>query len=164
MSRKEAVGSCVCFIDGVPVKRFYRRYKIRGMGTLDDVGMMREVLCRRFMRHKGSRAKGGLSIIERAGLVHAGYKPSLPNLIIVDGGLAHSNMAKKMLDSLGLYDIYVIGIAKKKEEVWIPFSKNPVAIVRNSPELKLIQKIRDEAHRFARKYHLYIRKAEFYGV
>jgi len=142
---KEAVGSLVCFIEGVPAKNFYRRYKIKRQHRADDLGMMQEVLSRR-MRHIAEGTADSKSV---------------PGLIIVDGGAAHANMAKKVLESYRLYDMNVIGIAKKQEEVWLPNARKPILLKEGSPALILIQRIRDEAHRFARNYHLLLRKKKF---
>lgn len=144
LGTKEAVGSQVCFIEGLPAKNFYRRYRIKQLRFRDDLGMMREVLSRRFRR-----------------LTTESKQSDYPDLVIVDGGLVHAALAKKVLESFHLYDMNVIGIAKKHEEIWFPSARKPIVLDHGSPALTLIQRIRDEAHRFARAYHIWRRKKAF---
>jgi excinuclease ABC subunit C len=138
---KQATGSVVVFENGVPLKSEYRRYKIKGK-ALDDVGMITEVIDRRIQSRRLNKER-------------------LSDLIIVDGGLSQANAAKKVLSKYRL-TIPVIGIAKKKEEIWFPFSSKALKLGLNSPGLQVIQRLRNEAHRFAHKYHLYLRKKAAY--
>jgi len=133
-----ATGSVVVFKDGYPDKSGYRRFRIKEVSQIDDYGMIREVIRRRYGRLKKE-------------------KLSLPQLVIIDGGLGQVNAAFRVLKELGL-DITLVGIAKRNEELWLPFAKEPLVIPRDSLALKLIQRIRDEAHRFAHKYHSFLRK------
>lgn len=136
-----ATGSVVVFINGMPDKDGYRRYKIKAVGGIDDYRMIQEIVLRRYRRLKEEQA-------------------SLPDLVVIDGGLAHVNAADEILKQLSL-SIAVIGIAKKNEEIWLPARNVPVRIERDNPGLWLIQRVRDEAHRFARKYHIVRRKKKF---
>jgi excinuclease ABC subunit C len=138
LSGQEAAGSVVVFRDGIPDKNNYRRYRIKEIKGIDDFKMIAEVTRRRYRRQK----EEGLN---------------LPDLIIIDGGQAHVNVAKKELEGLSL-DIPLIGIAKKNEEVWLPRTERPLALPRDNPALYLIQRIRNEAHRFAHRYHALLRE------
>lgn len=134
---KSAVGSMVQFQDAQPRKGQYRRYKLHSSGP-DDYAMMEELLYRRY-KH----------------LIEDGK--TLPDLILVDGGKGQLNVALKTLKSLNLNDTPVIGLAKEYEEVFIPQMKEALILPRDSPALILLQRIRDEAHRFAINYHRQLR-------
>ncbi len=136
-SGREATGSVVVFTDGIPDKSSYRRFRIKGVYHPDDCKMIEEVVARRF-RSKDKYTK-------------------LPQLVIIDGGRAQVNAASKALKSLHI-DIAVVGIAKRNEELWLKGRNKPLIIPKDNPALHLIQRIRDEAHRFAHKYHLLLRK------
>ncbi len=136
-----ATGSVVVFKNGQPDKSRYRRYRIKTVEGIDDYEMIQEVVSRRYRR---LQAEGG----------------ELPDLIVIDGGLAHVNAAAAILRKLSV-PAAVIGIAKKNEEIWLPAREAPVRMERDNPGLFLIQRLRDEAHRFARKYHLMRRKKQF---
>jgi excinuclease ABC subunit C len=141
----ESVGVCVVFQDGLPFKKGYRRFKIREVQGQDDFAMMHEVVQRRYRR-----------------LVTE--KLPLPNLIVIDGGRGQLNMAIKALESVGLFDILVIGIAKAEKPnpdlIYVPNQKNPVDLPGDSQGLRLVQRVRDEAHRFAIAYHRKIRQVK----
>jgi len=138
---KEAVGSMVSFVNGMPNKDEYLRFKIKTVKTIDDYSMMREIVSRRYRR----------LIAEGAGL---------PDLIIIDGGKAHLTAAKKELRRLGLWDIPAVGIAKRFERLYISEQKEPIALGKFRNALYLVQRIRDEAHRFAIGYHRLLRRRE----
>jgi excinuclease ABC subunit C len=148
----DVVGSLVVFEDGLPRKSDYRHFAIReaaGEGRSDDVASIAEVTRRRFVRH-----------VQDAGQVDAdgsGERPRRfaypPNLYVVDGGAPQVNAAGAVLDELGVTDVAVIGLAKRLEEVWVPGDPDPVILPRNSEGLYLLQRVRDEAHRFAIAYH-----------
>lgn len=139
----EAVGSMVVFEDGLPRKSDYRRFVIRD--ARDDTSSMREVLTRRFTRYLADRE---LPPEERPrGFAYA------PGLLIVDGGQPQVAAAQEALAELGLTDIPVCGLAKRLEEVWLPDDEYPVILPRSSEGLYLLQRIRDEAHRFAIGHH-----------
>jgi excinuclease ABC subunit C len=150
----DVVASLVVFEDGLPRKSDYRHYAIReaaGDGRSDDVASIAEVTRRRFMRH--------VADAERP-LVAEGRSRKFaypPNLFVVDGGAPQVNAAAAVLDELGVTDVAVIGLAKRLEEVWVPSQKgeaaDPLILPRNSEGLYLLQRVRDEAHRFAITYH-----------
>ena len=133
----EAVGSKVVFEKGVPRKDAYRRYKIKEVRGVDDYGMMKEVIKRRIRRLK------------------EGEIP--PDLILVDGGRGQLNVVKETLWEEGL-NIPVVGLAKGEEKIYLSWRRYPLLLPRSSPTLKLLMRIRDEAHRFAHSYHLHLRK------
>ena len=145
----DVVGSLVVFEDGLPRKSDYRHFAIReaaGDGRSDDVASIAEVTRRRFARH-----------LQDVGADSGAGKPRRfaypPNLFVVDGGAAQVNAAQAVLDDLGVTDVAVIGLAKRLEEVWVPAEPDPVILPRNAEGLYLLQRIRDEAHRFAISYH-----------
>ncbi|MCM8826653.1 MAG: excinuclease ABC subunit UvrC [Candidatus Omnitrophica bacterium] len=138
LTGKEPAGSLVVFRDGLPDKSNYRRFKITYGEYPNDYEMIAEVVRRRYTRLKNENR-------------------TFPNLIIIDGGKGHVSRAKEELDKLNL-DIPIIGIAKGNEEIWCVKENKPLIIPRDNPSLHLIQRIRDEAHRFAHKYHTLLRK------
>jgi excinuclease ABC subunit C len=148
----DVVGSLVVFEDGLPRKSDYRHFAIRdaaGRGRSDDVASVAEVTRRRFLRHLQDWADPNLLAPEGKSRKFA-YPP---NLFVVDGGAPQVNAASAVLDELGLTDVAVIGLAKRLEEVWVPSEPDPIIMPRNSEGLYLLQRVRDEAHRFAITYH-----------
>jgi excinuclease ABC subunit C len=146
----DVVASLVVFEDGLPRKSDYRHYAIReaaGNGRSDDVASIAEVTRRRFARHVADAER---SLIEDGKARRFAYPP---NLFVVDGGAPQVNAAAAVLNELGVTDVAVIGLAKRLEEVWVPSEADPVIMPRNSEGLYLLQRIRDEAHRFAITYH-----------
>jgi len=146
----DVVASLVVFEDGLPRKSDYRHYAIReaaGDGRSDDVASIAEVTRRRFMRHV---ADADRPLVAEGRSRRFAYPP---NLFVVDGGAPQVNAAAAVLDELGVTDVAVIGLAKRLEEVWVPSEPDPVIMPRNSEGLYLLQRIRDEAHRFAISYH-----------
>jgi excinuclease ABC subunit C len=147
----DVVASLVVFEDGLPRKSDYRHFAIReaaGEGRSDDVASIAEVTRRRFLRHVHDHAVEELS---PEGKSRRFAYP--PNLYVVDGGAPQVNAAQAVLDELGVDDVAVIGLAKRLEEVWVPLESDPVIFSRNSEGLYLLQRVRDEAHRFAISYH-----------
>lgn len=146
----DVVASLVVFEDGLPRKSDYRHYAIReaaGEGRSDDVASIAEVTRRRFLRHvSDTQPEPGTEQRPR----RFAYPP---NLYVVDGGAPQVNAAAAVLDELGVTDVAVIGLAKRLEEVWVPSEPDPVIFPRNSEGLYLLQRVRDEAHRFAISYH-----------
>lgn len=136
LAGKNAVASMVVFEDGKPSKNHYRKYKLETPGP-DDYAMMQEVLKRRY----GKLAREG---------------ESPPDLVVVDGGRGQLNVAIEVLDSLDI-KTGVIGLAKEFEQVFIPEVAIPLILPPNSPSLHILQRVRDEAHRFAVKYHKNLR-------
>ncbi len=148
----DVVGSLVVFEDGLPRKSDYRHFAIReaaGDGRSDDVASIAEVTRRRFLRHVQD---GGLAQEEGPGDRPRRFAYP-PNLYVVDGGAPQVNAAKAVLDELDVGDVAVIGLAKRLEEVWVPGEVDPVILPRNSEGLFMLQRLRDEAHRFAIAYH-----------
>ncbi|KHO21887.1 excinuclease ABC subunit UvrC [Mycolicibacterium setense] len=146
----DVVASLVVFEDGVPRKSDYRHYAIReaaGEGRSDDVASIAEVTRRRFLRHTSdTQPEAGADQRPR----RFAYPP---NLFVVDGGAPQVNAAAAVLEELGVTDVAVIGLAKRLEEVWVPSEPDPIIFPRNSEGLYLLQRVRDEAHRFAISYH-----------
>ena len=148
----DVVASLVVFEDGLPRKSDYRHYAIReaaGGGRSDDVASIAEVTRRRFARHVSDLQN--TSVFTAEGKSRKFAYP--PNLYVVDGGAPQVNAAAAVLDQLGVFDVAVIGLAKRLEEVWVPAEPDPVIMPRNSEGLFLLQRVRDEAHRFAITYH-----------
>lgn len=133
-----AVGSIVVFKNGRPDKNNYRKFRIKEIRGVDDYAMMREVIRRRFSRLRDEKKK-------------------FPDLLLIDGGLGHVQSVKEELERLDVH-IPLVGLAKENEELWLPEAAKPLVLSRDNEALKLLQRIRDEAHRFAHKYHLWRRK------
>ena len=159
----EVVASMVVFEDGLPRKSEYRRFVIRHVDGQNDVAAMHEVITRRFRRllddrrslTGGARAEDGeegpLLIDPTTGAPRKfAYAPSL---VVVDGGPPQVAAAARALDELGISDVALCGLAKRLEEVWLPDSDDPVILPRTSEGLYLLQRLRDEAHRFAITHH-----------
>ena len=148
----DVVGSLVVFEDGLPRKSDYRHFGIReaaGQGRSDDVASIAEVTRRRFLRHLSDQ--NDPNVLSPEGKSRRFAYP--PNLYVVDGGAPQVNAASAVLDELGITDVAVIGLAKRLEEVWVPSEPDPIIMPRNSEGLYLLQRVRDEAHRFAITYH-----------
>lgn len=172
----DVVASLVVFEDGLPRKSEYRHYAIKeaaGEGRSDDVGSIAEVTRRRFYRLRRERDEleaeeltagpenghvdDDLELTSRPGVDPRTGRPRRfaypPNLYVVDGGAPQVAAAAEVLDELGITDVAVIGLAKRLEEVWVPGESDPVIMPRNSESLYLLQRVRDEAHRFAITFH-----------
>ena len=158
----EVVGSMVVFEDGLARKGEYRRFVVRDVEGQNDVASMHEVITRRFRRLLDERAETG-----EFGDGTDGEGPMLidpdtgrpkkfayvPGLVVVDGGPPQVAAAQRALDELGIDDVPVCGLAKRLEEVWVPGQEDPVVLPRTSEGLYLLQRVRDEAHRFAITHH-----------
>jgi excinuclease ABC subunit C len=144
---RDTVGSMVVFEDGLPKKNDYRRFKVRTLDGQDDFAAMEEVLRRRFTAYVIDR---DLPVAERGKFAYP------PSLIVIDGGAGQLGRAVKVLDELGL-DIPAVGLAKRLEEVYFPGGGEPLVIPRGEEALYLLQRVRDEAHRFAVTYHRRLR-------
>ena len=143
------VGSMVVLEDGLPRKSEYRRFKVREVDGNDDVGAMTEVLTRRLTAYLDQR---GQAASEKGRFAYP------PQLLLVDGGKPQLGAAVRVLDELGLEDeIPVAALAKRFEEVFVPGRSEPVHVPRGSDALYLLQRVRDEAHRFAVSYHRQLR-------
>ncbi|MYT05074.1 MULTISPECIES: excinuclease ABC subunit UvrC [Streptomyces] len=178
----DVVASMVVFEDGLQRKSEYRRFQIKGFAGQDDVRSMHEVISRRFKRYLAEKEKTGEWVddasqtdlkdasgndvpavsgtgpqgVPESGLKDDDGRPKKfaypPQLVVVDGGQPQVAAAKKALDELGIDDIAVCGLAKRLEEVWLPDDEDPVVLPRTSEGLYLLQRVRDEAHRFAITY------------
>ncbi|MFB7498014.1 excinuclease ABC subunit UvrC [Streptomyces sp. NPDC056161] len=154
----DVVASMVVFEDGLQRKSEYRRFQIKGFEGQDDVRSMHEVITRRFRRYLSDKEKTGEWVDEdgEGGLKDEDGRPRKfaypPQLVVVDGGPPQVAAAKRALDELGIDDIVVAGLAKRLEEVWLPDDQDPVVLPRTSEGLYLLQRVRDEAHRFAITY------------
>ncbi|MGL4174653.1 MAG: excinuclease ABC subunit UvrC [Dermatophilaceae bacterium] len=158
----QVVGSMVVFEDGLPRKSEYRRFVVRGdeRGATDDTAAMHEVLTRRFRR--GIREESERDRASGDGVVDGNRPPRFayrPGLLVVDGGLPQVNAAARALEEVGVVDVPVVGLAKRLEEVWLPGEQHPVVLPRTSEGLYLLQRVRDEAHRFAVTFHRQRRSA-----
>ena len=140
------VGSMVVFEEGRPRTGEYRRFRVKTVIGTDDYASHREVLRRRFYR-----------ALEAEEGVAEELRWRLPDLVVIDGGIGQVNVAREVLDSLGLPDMPVIGLAKEREEVFLPGVGQPFILPANSQALYLLQRLRDEAHRFAITYHRKLR-------
>ena len=136
-----AVGSMVVFEEGEPAKSEYRRFRIRTVEGQDDFAMMREVVSRRYFR-----------AVKEDGV--------LPDLILIDGGKGQLNSAIDALKDLNLDKLLTIGLAKQFEHIFVPDKSEPIILQKNNPALHLIQRVRDEAHRFAITYHRKLRSKD----
>ncbi|MFJ3230436.1 excinuclease ABC subunit UvrC [Streptomyces sp. NPDC086787] len=160
----DVVASMVVFEDGLQRKNEYRRFQIKGFAGQDDVRSMHEVITRRFRRYLAEKERTGEWVEDDAepdGLGGTGLKDDdgrpkkfayPPQLVVVDGGRPQVAAARRALDELGIDDIAVCGLAKRLEEVWLPDDDDPVVLPRTSEGLYLLQRVRDEAHRFAITY------------
>ena len=140
----EAVGSLVKFIDGRPFKSGYRRFKIKTVHRIDDYAMIAEVVKRRY-----KYALRGEEL--------------WPDLVLIDGGLGHLRAAEKALAEMEAPPVKVASIAKRQEEIYLQGSNNPLKLPSNSPARKLLQYVRDEAHRFAQHYYHILRSKKVLG-
>ncbi|WP_103535501.1 excinuclease ABC subunit UvrC [Streptomyces sp. SM11] len=175
----DVVASMVVFEDGLARKSEYRRFQIKGFEGQDDVRSMHEVIGRRFKRYLQDKERTGEweeqpAAARAAGPATTGPVPAVapaaedgepreddgrrkrfaypPQLVVVDGGQPQVAAAKRALDELGIDDIAVCGLAKRLEEIWLPDDDDPVVLPRSSEGLYLLQRVRDEAHRFAITY------------
>lgn len=167
----DVVASMVVFEDGLARKSEYRRFQIKGFEGQDDVRSMHEVVSRRFRRYLQEKARtsewnpddvdaaaaadaaDGVDLVapaEDEGRAKRFAYP--PQLVVVDGGQPQVAAARRALDELGIDDVAVCGLAKRLEEVWLPGEDDPVVLPRTSEGLYLLQRVRDEAHRFAIQY------------
>ena len=152
----DVVASLVVFEDGLPRKSEYRRFAIReaaGDGRSNDVASIAEVVRRRFVRYRAepSDAAAPSGIDPETGRPRRFAYP--PNLLVVDGGAPQVAAAGEALAALGVTDVALAGLAKRLEEVWLPGEADPLILPRTSEALYLLQRVRDEAHRFAISYH-----------
>lgn len=136
---EESCGSLVCFIDGRPFKGGYRRFKIKTVEGIDDYAMIREVVLRRYR-------------------YAAGGEELYPDVILIDGGLGQLHAAMAAFSDMDIRPPMVISLAKREEEIYIQARSKPIRLARNDAALRLLQQVRDEAHRFAQHYHHLLRR------
>jgi excinuclease ABC subunit C len=149
-----ATGSMVVFVKGVPRKSDYRRFRIKSVTGSNDFAMIQEVLRRRFKRAVAAREK-------KAGTEMSSKDDKwavMPDLILIDGGKGQLNAALEVLEEYGLDNLAVVGLAKRNEELFLPGQRDSVILPRSSQGLFLVQRVRDEAHRFAVAHHRSIRR------
>jgi excinuclease ABC subunit C len=140
LSGKHPVAAMVSFWRGVPDKKSYRSFHVKTLeGAIDDFESVREVVARRYTRVKNEEKEA-------------------PDLVLIDGGKGQVSAARGILDALDLKDIPVVGLAKKNEEIFLPHKKHPVILPEGSPALRILQAVRDEAHRFATGFNKRLRK------
>jgi excinuclease ABC subunit C len=143
----EPVASMVVFVNGLPQNTLYRRFKIKGVTGINDFAMMQEAVRRRFTR--------GLK--EKAGDMEEKGFASFPDLLVIDGGKGQLSAVVEVLTDLGLEKQPVIGLAEEEEEIFLPGRPAPIVLPRTDEGLKLLQRVRDEAHRFAITFHRSLR-------
>lgn len=139
----QPVGSMVSFLNGKPDKSNYRRFRIKTVAGIDDFQMIAEIVRRRYTR------------VQKEGL-------SLPDLIVIDGGKGQLKAAVQELKILGMQPA-VAALAKREEEIFIPGKRAPLRLAPDSLGLRLLMRVRDEAHRFGLKYHTLLRSKKFFG-
>ena len=135
----ETVASLVTFIDGLPFKPSYRRYRIRSLEGVDDFASIREVVTRRFRRK-------------------ANDEEVFPDILLIDGGKGQLNAAQEAFRMIGREPPALISLAKREEEVFRPGNSESLKLARHAAALRLLQYVRDEAHRFAQHYHHILRR------
>ena len=140
----ETVASCVQFIDGLPFKQGYKRFKIRTVDGVDDFASMREVVSRHFRRLQQE-------------------SEPIPDLLLIDGGKGQLGAAMAALESIGVKAPFVCSLAKREEELFLPGQSEPKVLSKHSFALRLLQYVRDESHRFAQQYHHLLRKKSTFG-
>ena len=140
----ETVASLVRFIDGLPFKPGYKRFKIRGGAGNDDYGSIREVVARRFRR------------LDEEGEI-------FPDLLLIDGGAGQLAAARSAFADLRIEPPPIVALAKREEEIYLPCRKEPLRLSRHAYALRLLQYVRDEAHRFAQHYHHILRRKATFG-
>ena len=138
------MGAMVCFIDGRPFKSGYRRYRIKTVRGNDDFACIREVVWRRYKL--------------------AGMNEELfPDVILIDGGKGQLSAALSAFEGLEFLPPMIVALAKKEEEVFVKGRDEPLRLARNNPALRILQAVRDEAHRFAQHYHHILRQRATFG-
>ena len=151
-----AVASMVSAVDGIPDRRRYRRFRIRTVEGADDPAMMAEVISRRYRQVKeGTGSSGHTPPTSAYSLQPTAFL--LPDLVLVDGGITQLRAARRTLDALGLTSLPLAGLAKEQETIVREGDQPPVVLPRNAPALQILQRLRDEAHRFAIDYHRRLR-------
>ena len=148
-----AVGSMVVFEQGKPKPSHYRRFRIKTVSGANDYAMLQEVLGRRFKR----------TSLKSSDVSTPNTWAVLPDLILIDGGKGQLNAARAAINEAGAGSIPIASLAKENEEIFLPQKRQPITLPRSSPGLQLLQRLRDEAHRFAIGYHQKIHKRETFA-
>ena len=143
----------IVFVQGVPSKRDYRRFRIKTVSGADDYASMAEVLRRRFGRAKSQDAQRSLDGKENRWAI-------MPDLLVVDGGKGQLGAARKVMEEMGVGHIPAVGLAKEQEALYVPGRSDPILLPQSSQGLYVLQRLRDEAHRFAITYHRRLRAKE----
>ncbi len=147
---QQSVASMVVFIDGVPAKKEYRRFRIRTVEGANDFASLKEVLGRRYAHALRDLEEGG-----------DGKFSELPDLILIDGGPQQLRFAMEAIRELDLTPPAMFGLAEKEEEIWLPDAEEPIRLDHHTPELQLVQRVRNEAHRFGIIHHRVLRARAF---
>jgi excinuclease ABC subunit C len=144
LAGEDTVAALVSFIDGLPFKPGYRRYRIRSVAGIDDFASIQEVVTRRFRRlmEEARRASEGTQEAEL-----------FPDILLIDGGKGQLNAARDAFTLLGIEPPILLSLAKRDEEIYRPGEAEPLRLSRHAAALRLLQYVRDEAHRFAQHYH-----------
>ena len=148
---QQSVASMVVFIDGVPAKKEYRRFRIKTVEGANDFASMKEVLGRRYAHALREQEAGEPD----------GQFTDLPDLILIDGGPQQVRFALEAFQELGLNPPKMFGLAEKEEEIWLPGAEEPIRLDHHTPELQLVQRVRNEAHRFGIIHHRQLRAKAF---
>ena len=141
----QSVAAMVVFIDGEPAKKEYRHFRIRTVEGANDFASLYETLSRRYSHAMKEQEEGGDRFSD------------LPDLILIDGGPQQLRFARQAILDLGLEPPAMFGLAEKREEIWLPGAEEPILLDHRTPELQLVQRIRDEAHRFGIIHHRNLR-------
>lgn len=144
-----AVGSMVVFQDGQPKPSDYRRFRIKAVEGADDYAMIQEVLRRRFKRATGKEGEAAKDVWA-----------AMPDLVLIDGGRGHLSSARSVMNEMGVGSVPVAALAKEREELFRPGIARPIVLPRTSAALYVVQRMRDEAHRFALGYHQRVRRSK----
>ena len=148
---QQSVASMVVFIDGAPARKEYRRFRIKTVEGANDFASMKEVLGRRYAHALREREEG----------ITDGKFSDLPDLILIDGGPQQVRFAMEALSELGVDPPTLFGLAEKEEEIWLPGAEEPIRLDHHTPELQLVQRVRNEAHRFGIIHHRVLRAKAF---
>ena len=141
------MGSMVVFEDGRPKPAHYRRFRIKTVAGADDYAMLEEVIRRRFKRGSESRSSWAV----------------MPDLVLIDGGKGQLGVVARAIREIGMESVPVAGLAKEKEEIFVPGRAQPIVLPATSPGRRLLQRLRDEAHRFALGSHQRVRRRQAFG-
>ncbi len=147
----QSVAAMVVFIDGEPAKKEYRRFRIKTVEGANDFESLKEVLGRRYARALKEKEEG----------TEEGKFSDLPELILIDGGPQQLRFAREAIEDLGLTPPAMFGLAERLEEIWLPDAEEPILLDHHTPELQLVQRVRDEAHRFGIIHHRTLRGKAF---